>query len=861
MRIVFDPDFDSGAWPGPLGGRAAVAGEAWLGEAGFLGHLETALGLGGPATPASRRVAALVPTIRGTAGFWSESAAVDPLSVARRLLAWRDALVIQGWRGEEVPGAPRLSALAAVTREALPGPADRLLAVEAALSSRSAGIAELLLLSAIETFPAAWRRLFTALQGRGTRVENLDVSPAPARGDLGAARAPGFSPSGDGWLQLVRPAGPMEAAESIAAWVAAQGSLDETVVISPEPVLDAALRRHGLPTTGAAARHADDALLPVVPLVLALGLDPADPQQALDLLLLPVGPVPKSVAGPLARALHEQPAVGGLKWEAALESALGRIEDEKRRASLAERLAVLFRPGAVRDHYAADEARRRLALVERWLRGRIERGDDAGPLRRALSFALATADVLDRSGLGELTEASFGRVVGEAATAVSAEAPFPREAGLGVVGAPGGIGGPARRVVWWDFRRSESAASAAFPATAVERAALAAVGVDLEPPGAASVRRAVRWRRPLLFASEKLLLVAPQRDSAGEELHPHSLWDEITASLARGHDAGLLQRPEPFGPGAPRSSARSLRPLPEARTAWAGPPVALRDVESPSSLESLLGCPLRYALTYAGDLEPGRSGTLPSEALLLGKICHAILERVLARTGFMPDEAAVEAERLFDSTGPFLGATLFLPGEERNKAVARRAVRDAARQIVELAARLGVSRVEVERSLEAPWAGGTLRGRSDLVFISPSAIVDLKWSDRGRRDLLKKGGALQLAAYAMLVSHADGLRRLPPVAYYVLRTATLLAQSERDFPGAEALGGPPPDIVWAAAEASALAARDALARGELTAPGLEQDEKKTRTEVLPDGSLFVAAPCKYCDHPALCGRAFAAEEA
>ena len=39
----------------------------------------------------------------------------------------------------------------------------------------------------------------------------------------------------------------------------------------------------------------------------------------------------------------------------------------------------------------------------------------------------------------------LGRVVAEASTALPASAPFPREAGLGVVGLPGGIGGPARR--------------------------------------------------------------------------------------------------------------------------------------------------------------------------------------------------------------------------------------------------------------------------------------------------------------------------------------------------------------------------------------------------------------------------------
>lgn len=40
MKIRFDPDFDGGAWPGPLVGRDAAAGEAWLGQLGFLDRLE-----------------------------------------------------------------------------------------------------------------------------------------------------------------------------------------------------------------------------------------------------------------------------------------------------------------------------------------------------------------------------------------------------------------------------------------------------------------------------------------------------------------------------------------------------------------------------------------------------------------------------------------------------------------------------------------------------------------------------------------------------------------------------------------------------------------------------------------------------
>ena len=103
MKIRFDPDFDGGAWPGPLDGRDAAAGEAWLGELGLLERLETALGLAGPVPTAAERAAALVPGLRRIQGFWTRSSEVDPLGSARELLRWRDELMLAGWRGGSWP--------------------------------------------------------------------------------------------------------------------------------------------------------------------------------------------------------------------------------------------------------------------------------------------------------------------------------------------------------------------------------------------------------------------------------------------------------------------------------------------------------------------------------------------------------------------------------------------------------------------------------------------------------------------------------------------------------------------------------------------------------------------------------------
>ncbi len=857
MKVLFDPDFAGGSWPGPLRGRSAVAGEVWVGEAGFLGILETTLGLGSPPVPTARRVASLIPAVRATGGFWSGSATVDPFATARRLLSWRDFLLLQGWRGQEIGGCPRLSALASVTQGCLPGFADRFLAVENELAHRSAEVGFVSLLAPASSFSPAWRRLFAALSRHGTSVDEAPPTPMPSFGDLSSARAAGFLPTGDGSLQLLRPSGPLEAAEVVAAWLAAQDSLEDTVVISPEPVLDAAFHRHGLPTTGASESAAVDAILPTVPLVLALGMDPADPQQCLDLLLLPVSPVPKGIAVSLASALSKGPAVGSPSWADALAKGLEGIEEADRRATISDRLEGIFRPGSARNRpYPAAEAGRRLHLLERWLRGRIARADDPAPFERALAFALSTADILARSGLVELSASQLDRVVAEASAGLPTAAPFPQEAGLASVASPGGIAGPANRIVWWDFRRRDLTAQGAPPLSVRERAALAATGIELEPRGADAARRAIRWRRPLLLARETLLLVAPRRDSAGKELHPHPMWDEVSASVAHGGRLDLVESSAPFGPRIPVARPRPLRDLPRPQPVWRGPPVALRGEESPSSVEKLLGCSLSYALAYAGAIWPGLSGALPKAARLLGIVTHAVLERVLAQKGLTPQEAAEEAGRVFDNEGPILGAALFLAGAEREQAIARKAVSDAARRIIDLARRLGGPAIEVERTLEAPFLNGVLRGRADVVFSAPGGVLDLKWGSGERAQLLRNGGAVQLAAYAKLLAHEDGLSIFPPVAYFILKSTRLIAQSSRAFPGAEEFQGPGPDRVWAAVEGAAAGARDALARGELHAPGLELDEEPATG--LTDGGLSLPPQCAYCDYTVLCGYAFPA---
>ncbi len=223
LRIVFDPALDRSAWPGPVPRAGAAIGEAWLGPKGLLGRLEGELCLGGIAASRGERAARLLGRLSETNDFWSRSFEADPLGTADRLLADRDELRMWGWRGE--PVSPRLAALAAATRDALPGIPDWLDAVIGELPRLPTSIERLDVGTPEELLEPRWRQLLAALRSAGVVVAPRQLEPAPAGGDLANARGRSFAPVGDGSLVLFRPHGPLAAAEELAGALAAQSRL------------------------------------------------------------------------------------------------------------------------------------------------------------------------------------------------------------------------------------------------------------------------------------------------------------------------------------------------------------------------------------------------------------------------------------------------------------------------------------------------------------------------------------------------------------------------------------------------------------------------------------------------------------
>lgn len=867
MRIVLDPDFEQGCWPGPLRGGSASAGEDWVGPSRFAQILETALGLGGPCLTLRERAARLVPAARKSEGFWSASAAVDPFATARRLIQWRDTLAMGGWRegGKE----PRLAALAALTTASTSGLPDRLQAIHGALVRRSPDIESVELFIPRADFEPLWQRTLDLLEQRGTSVFDtvLMVAPTAAGTDLGGARAERFQPKGDGSLRLLRPIGPLAAAEEVAAWLASLGSPLDMLIVGSDPALDAALHRHGLPTTGAPHELRDSVPLQILPLVLDLGWSPQDPQRAYELLSLRSSPVPGEVRWGLREALGKWPAVDSDAWRAALAAGLASIEGDNRRERVKARLQVLWDARVPRTgDYPAAEVARRVGMLRTWLIGRTAVAEaDRAEWGAAAAQCESLLGLVLHSGLLEFSAAQLRHLVIEATEGAAGEGPFPAQAGMPQVGSPGGVAGPVQTVVWWQFDDSSAPGIRRLPLTRAERTELEALGVVLPDPGRAAAAQARRWRRPLDQAREALLLVCPEKDIAGGDLHPHPLWDELVSRVdaknTRRVAEGALLRTSLVGvlPQSPRARL----PLPAPRRDWSVPAgrIERREKESPSSVQTLLGCPFQWVLQYAGRLATPDSaqvddGTSPR---LLGDLLHAIMNRLFAGPPRGADDAALEAGAIFDRDGPRLVAALFLPGTDAQRGRIRHAAMRTAHTLYGLMAAAGLRVLATEQERTGQALGTTFAGRVDLVLGEPARILDLKWSGAGRkRRALKEGTALQLAAYAFLERQGNGV--FPPVGYFVMDKQCLLTTQPEAFHDAEPVIGALPGETWRLVETTHALEWRGVAEGRIGARGVSTDaEEPAKEACVKDDRLIVPPACSWCDFAALCGLAFEEE--
>ncbi len=825
MKIHFGLHLDGLQPAAPV----TAMGEVTLGPAGFIDVLETQLGI----PPVITRPAEAVLAYRGCLAavnnprrFYHRSFAVDPMSVARTLLGWRASWYEAGWNGD-FPGtaSQRLADMAEVERQARDTVplcrGQRLQRIASALTQLRTQVERVVLHDDPEELPATWRAVLehfhvdiapgVAAQPRASpgtdlhRVQSRLLSIADA--EHGVSPRPERL-NGDHSFLIVRAVSRDLSAQAVGEYLLKHGALDETVVIAEKDgiILDNALERVGLARGGFRHHSPFRAVTQVLKLCLALLWEPVNPRLLLQLLIHPVGPLPRHARTTLAEAVAAEPGVGGKAWREALDTIANRQreqfgETEKAIGALGREIGAWFQgqrysptAGAPVD-IVMGQAQRCAA----WLTGRLHAlapGDEQELFAAAFGQAEALTEALrglKDQGHATVKKIELERLIDE----VTADSPDPgtfAEAGhVRATTQPAAITQPWHTVIWWDL--SLQPFNATYPWSQAELAELTAHGVALPPMDERLRARTRQWLRPILNARTRLLLVVHDR----EEAH-HVLWNQLTSQFqgwqeVRPEDAliggHLTEIPALEIP----SQALACRPLPKPKRWWRLPRdcrLGPRATESYSSLQKVLYYPHQWVLHYPARLRTGRAADIPSGPLLYGNLAHQLFASFFEAH---PDWAALDNQTvkawLSDRLPSLLneeGAVLFEAGAGVSRQRVLHILEGALQRLLHHLRRANIDRVRAEHWMEAPFDSIRLCGGIDLLLTDKQGrdiVLDVKWGSEDRRGAeLETNSHVQLATYAYLRRAERGGERWAYPAFFILSTGNVLAQDTSVFPDA-----------------------------------------------------------------------------
>jgi ATP-dependent helicase/nuclease subunit B len=333
------------------------------------------------------------------------------------------------------------------------------------------------------------------------------------------------------------------------------------------------------------------------------------------------------------------------------------------------------------------------------------------------------------------------------------------------------------------------------------------------------------------------------------------------------HASDLLARPSvrPLIDPPPVDTVAAVG-LPGGHPEWVVPSDHLSpsNAFSATSLDALLGCPLRWALQYRAGIRKG-GDALPPIFLLSGKLGHRLIELLHAGSAFDLDDASLESRALdrLDELIEREGALLLRNGMGLERSQLKSQLVSSVLTLARTLRNAGLRIVAIEKRIDVEWRGGKLEGSIDLLVATGEGvhgIIDVKTGISRYRKLIQSGLALQLAAYAFAHATEQGERELPEAAYFSLKKSRLLGPTSRLWPAAESIDGPSLDETWRKVERSVDLAERTIAQGRfpvagvrqalplLDALGVEENDRGRHLAFSPEHA------CEHCDYDALCGR-------
>lgn len=388
MRIYFHPSFDTGYYVDWDKG-APKLGTKIVGLAGLLDYLSLHNGMSGRFVSDGERAAAYQADVdRCTKGTWLETPFLnDKLGVTKRLLEWRDLLIMAGWTPElggteETPKIQLLSHIEESWKSRMKGTADRWLEL-ARLSATKPLLGEddqIICTCAKGQLPLLVRNVLEACGARFP--EDLENCPDDVRipEDL-KVNVLHFNDLLDAYRQV------------------AAGKLNDGIIINRDNVsLNHVLFAWGKPLLDATIQDSNPLPLQLFKLALSVFSRPLNIQNLLSYFQLPVGPIPTRLRTALARILVSD---GGFspEWDQAILE-YAEDKEQKSRHSREERESRLCFLRPITDEVYSSDGMIPVKELEEYIRA-INKWAEA--------FAFGKKD--NEEGIDDALKSQLGTVI------------------------------------------------------------------------------------------------------------------------------------------------------------------------------------------------------------------------------------------------------------------------------------------------------------------------------------------------------------------------------------------------------------------------------------------------------------------
>ncbi|MEK5039151.1 PD-(D/E)XK nuclease family protein [Sporosarcina sp. FSL K6-3457] len=891
MEITLGHWLDSKSYPDELSDSSASIGKIITGFDGLINILEIQLGQSIPPIAESVCIAEWQTTIAKLDNGqkpYSKSFQIDSWNTARELKTKRDELILAGWYPTIHQGGGKwIEAIAEIElsdHNHSKGFSDRVRTLFDLLKQNYLPLT-IKKINIVDEDHSIWnnweKELVRLLQQNEVQIKQMTLQvptvPSKPSTDLEKIKMALYDEdsigdltlTGDGSFSIVRSEQEWEAADYLISWLELKGD-DQTLIINNANnlLLAELFHRRGLPSSEVNEYSKWRSALQVLPLTLETYWEPVRIDRIMELLTLPTSPLPKKLCYKLASVLSDEPGIGGDRWHTAIDEAVTEIEakwfeqglETKKINKKKQELLEIIDIWVNHDYFDTTDGLPCSIIdnicrkISKWALNKnlMEPNPIFAQAYSSANELIAGIRALNVEKINQLQLANIlDSVLGDGSKLPDY---VQESAQWNTVQQPGAIWGQVSNVLWWEFTQNTTFQLKKW--SDAERMFLEQHGVHLTSPEQIRKRENLSWHHAIRFAKDRIILFIPSKVRAGD-VKAHPLLDEIRFALSKINEdekqitinPTLLYSQETVSIIDDRFDRLALtnKEIPGPIQHWHVPQqkVHLREIESATSFETMLSCPLKWTLQYSAKIRPSNTLSLPNESIMLGNLGHAILERLITEQVFTSNHNIQQhTGDLFDEIVPKMAATLLLP---EHHSLFRRVRNDLQKSMQQFAKFLEDSKItiiETESTHNKSWENEIkFEGRLDLIGKTPTkktVILDAKWSRRPSNYKQKLiDGSIQLALYQWLMATDD---EVIPVAYFMLSTGDFYAVVDDEIPEQYQVASNSLNDTVQLIRLELNKIQDTLTTGVAVATGIEIDN-----------SAPFKPLCKFCDYQDLCG--------